>query len=39
MTNLAAAAAEIFTPLTLAYMLARPEPTLVKYPEDNVLTG
>ena len=26
-------------PLTLAYMLARPEPTLIKYPEDNVLTG
>lgn len=26
-------------PLTLAYMLARPEPTLLKYPEDNVLTG
>ncbi|MEH0723723.1 TrkH family potassium uptake protein [Vibrio alginolyticus] len=26
-------------PLTLAYMLARPEPTLVKYPEDAVLTG
>lgn len=26
-------------PLTLAYMLARPEPTLIKYPEDTVLTG
>jgi trk system potassium uptake protein TrkH len=26
-------------PLTLAYMLARPEATLLKYPEDNVLTG
>lgn len=26
-------------PLTLAYMLARPEPSLVKYPEDTVLTG
>ncbi|HHF3043629.1 TPA: TrkH family potassium uptake protein [Vibrio diabolicus] len=26
-------------PLTLAYMLARPEPTLIKYPEDAVLTG
>lgn len=26
-------------PLTLAFMLARPEPTLLKYPEDNVLTG
>lgn len=26
-------------PLTLAYMLARPKPTLLKYPEDNVLTG
>lgn len=26
-------------PLTLAYMLARPEPTLIKYPEDSVLTG
>ncbi|MGY3572066.1 TrkH family potassium uptake protein [Vibrio sp. SCSIO 43135] len=26
-------------PLTLAYMLARPEPTLLKYPEDSVLTG
>ena len=26
-------------PLTLAYMLARPEPTLLRYPEDNVLTG
>ncbi len=26
-------------PLTLAYMLAKPEPTLLKYPEDNVLTG
>ena len=26
-------------PLTLAYMLARPEPTEIKYPEDNVLTG
>ncbi|WP_105901379.1 TrkH family potassium uptake protein [Vibrio gangliei] len=26
-------------PLTLAYMLAKPKPTLLKYPEDNVLTG
>lgn len=26
-------------PLTLAYMLARPQPTLLKYPEDTVLTG
>ncbi|NAW57436.1 MULTISPECIES: TrkH family potassium uptake protein [unclassified Vibrio] len=26
-------------PLTLAYLLARPEPSLLKYPEDNVLTG
>ncbi|OEF23489.1 TrkH family potassium uptake protein [Vibrio rumoiensis] len=26
-------------PLTLAYMLAKPNPTLLKYPEDNVLTG
>ena len=26
-------------PLTLAYMLARPEPSLLKYPEDTVLTG
>ncbi|MPW36125.1 TrkH family potassium uptake protein [Vibrio sp. B1Z05] len=26
-------------PLTLAYMLARPEKTLVKYPEDPVFTG
>ncbi len=26
-------------PLTLAYMLARPEPSLVQYPEDTVLTG
>ncbi|TFH89910.1 TrkH family potassium uptake protein [Vibrio ouci] len=26
-------------PLTLAYMLARPEPTLVKHPEGVVLTG
>lgn len=26
-------------PLTLAYMLARPEPSLIKYPEDTVLTG
>lgn len=26
-------------PLTLAYMLARPEPSLVKYPEGVVLTG
>ncbi len=26
-------------PLTLAYMLARPKPTLLKYPEDTVLTG
>ena len=26
-------------PLTLAYMLARPKPTLIKYPEDSVLTG
>ncbi|MCL9780111.1 TrkH family potassium uptake protein [Vibrio sp. S4M6] len=26
-------------PLTLAFMLARPEPSLVKYPEDSVLTG
>lgn len=26
-------------PLTLAYMLARPEPTLVKHPEGMVLTG
>ncbi|MGO2507549.1 MAG: TrkH family potassium uptake protein [Vibrio hibernica] len=26
-------------PLTLAYMLAKPQPTLLKYPEDNVLTG
>ncbi len=26
-------------PLTLAYMLARPQATLLKYPEDNVLTG
>ncbi len=26
-------------PLTLAYMLASPEPTLVKYPEESVLTG
>ncbi len=26
-------------PLTLAYMLARPEPSCVKYPEENVLTG
>ncbi|MDG3085788.1 TrkH family potassium uptake protein [Vibrio hannami] len=26
-------------PLTLAFMLARPKPTLLKYPEDNVLTG
>lgn len=26
-------------PLTLAYMLARPETTLLKYPEDNVMTG
>lgn len=26
-------------PLTLAYMLARAEPTLLKYPEENVLTG
>ncbi|WP_394143232.1 TrkH family potassium uptake protein [Vibrio atypicus] len=26
-------------PLTLAYMLARPEPSLVKYPQGNVLTG
>ncbi|CAH0529563.1 TrkH family potassium uptake protein [Vibrio hippocampi] len=26
-------------PLTLAYMLARPRPTLIKYPEEQVLTG
>jgi trk system potassium uptake protein TrkH len=26
-------------PLTLAYMLATPQPTLLKYPEDTVLTG
>ncbi|EAS41481.1 Ktr system potassium transporter B [Photobacterium profundum] len=26
-------------PLTLAYMLARPKPTLLKYPEDNVFAG
>lgn len=26
-------------PLTLAYMLARPKPTLLKYPEDNVAAG
>ncbi|WP_153448694.1 TrkH family potassium uptake protein [Vibrio algicola] len=26
-------------PMTLAYMLAKPKPTLLKYPEDNVLTG
>ncbi|MGO1298106.1 MAG: TrkH family potassium uptake protein [Vibrio sp.] len=26
-------------PLTLAYMLARAQPTLLKYPEDRVLTG
>ncbi|MFV0576556.1 MAG: TrkH family potassium uptake protein [Vibrio sp.] len=26
-------------PLTLAYMLAKPKPTLLKYPEDSVLTG
>ena len=26
-------------PLTLAYMLARPEPSLLKYPEDTVLTA
>ncbi|MPY24660.1 TrkH family potassium uptake protein [Shewanella sp. YLB-07] len=26
-------------PLTLAYMLARPNPTLLKYPEDNVFAG
>ena len=26
-------------PLTLAYMLARPKPTLLRYPEDNVSTG
>ncbi|PQJ84732.1 TrkH family potassium uptake protein [Aliivibrio sifiae] len=26
-------------PLTLAYMLARPETSRVKYPEENVLTG
>jgi trk system potassium uptake protein TrkH len=26
-------------PLTLAYMLARPESSCVKYPEENVLTG
>ncbi|MGF1808084.1 Ktr system potassium transporter B, partial [Aliivibrio sifiae] len=26
-------------PLTLAYMLARPEKSCVKYPEENVLTG
>ncbi|BAJ00346.1 TrkH family potassium uptake protein [Shewanella violacea] len=26
-------------PLTLAYLLAKPKPTLLKYPEDNVLAG
>ncbi len=26
-------------PLTLAYMLARPEPSIIKYPRDSVLTG
>ncbi|EAS65842.1 TrkH family potassium uptake protein [Photobacterium angustum] len=26
-------------PLTLAYMLARPKPTLLRYPEDNVAAG
>lgn len=26
-------------PLTLAYMLARPKPTLLKYPEDKVFAG
>lgn len=26
-------------PLTLAYMLARPKPTLLKYPEDRVFAG
>lgn len=26
-------------PLTLVYLLARPKPTLLKYPEDNVFAG
>jgi trk system potassium uptake protein TrkH len=26
-------------PLTLAYMLARPKPTLLKYPDGNVFAG